>query len=214
MSLLYFFFFHCPKNVLFKQCTALITKSVVILVVIVLLYFLNILFDVYTRNYGCRYMRSENAYLYFTHTGLFKMIVVVHLSSSNFAPNSGNNHRLTIPFEVGMYSFKIQGACVSRNWRYKSEPPLKPSPLTCWTNSIIVLMFVESQRMHIWSTCKVCNKNLECVLLNKKKHIYCCLKCIAYDKLLKFWQSFWITLYMLGKIRLELCGVFRNSFVA
>ena len=31
---------------------------------------------------------------------------------------------------------------VSRNWRYESEPPLKPSPLTCGTNSIIVLMFV------------------------------------------------------------------------
>jgi len=37
--------------------------------------------------------------------------------------------------------------------RYESEPPLKPSPLTCYkqlgTNSIIVLMFVESQRVHI-----------------------------------------------------------------
>ena len=42
---------------------------------------------------------------------------------------------------------------VSRNWRYEPEPPLKPSPLTCYkqfrTNSIIVLMFVESQRVHI-----------------------------------------------------------------
>ena len=42
---------------------------------------------------------------------------------------------------------------VSRNWRYESEPPLKPSPLTCYkqfgTNSIIVWMFVESQRVHI-----------------------------------------------------------------
>jgi len=39
------------------------------------------------------------------------------------------------------------------NWRYKSQPPLKPSPLTCYKqsgmNSIIVLMFVESQRVHI-----------------------------------------------------------------
>jgi len=55
---------------------------------------------------------------------------------------------------------------VSRNWRYESEPPLKPSPLTCYrqfgTNSTIVLMFVESQRVHIQSTCKVCNKYLEC----------------------------------------------------
>jgi len=38
---------------------------------------------------------------------------------------------------------------VSRNWRYESEPPFKPSPLTRGTNSIIVLMFVESQRVHI-----------------------------------------------------------------
>ena len=42
---------------------------------------------------------------------------------------------------------------VSRNWRYESEQPLKPSPLACYkqfgTNSIIVLMFVESQRVHI-----------------------------------------------------------------
>jgi len=33
------------------------------------------------------------------------------------------------------------------------EPPLKPSPVTCYkqfgTNAIIVLMFVESQRVHI-----------------------------------------------------------------
>ena len=42
---------------------------------------------------------------------------------------------------------------VTRNWRYESEPPLKPSLLTCYkqfgTNSIIVLMFVESQRVHM-----------------------------------------------------------------
>ena len=40
------------------------------------------------------------------------MIVWVHLSSGNSAPNSGNNHHLTIPFEGGMHSFKRQGACV------------------------------------------------------------------------------------------------------
>ena len=42
---------------------------------------------------------------------------------------------------------------VYRNWRYESQPPLKPSPLTCYkqsgTNSIIVLMFVESQMVYI-----------------------------------------------------------------
>jgi len=55
---------------------------------------------------------------------------------------------------------------------YKSEPPLKPSPLTCYkqfgTNSIIVLMFVELQRVHIQSTCKICNKNLECCSIKWK----------------------------------------------
>ena len=102
---------------------------------------------------------------WFLCTGLFKMIFEVKLPSGNSAPNSGNNHHPTIPFEGGTHSFKRQVACVSRNWRYESEPPLKPSPLTCYrqfgTNSIIVLMFVESQRVHIESTCKVCNKNLE-----------------------------------------------------
>ena len=133
----------------------------------------------------------------FSNTGLFKIIVGVQLSSGNSAPNSGNNHNLTIPFEDGMHGFKKQGACVSRNWRYESEPPLKPSPLTCYrqfgTNSIIVLMFVESQRVHIYSTCKVCNKkSLECCSI--KKNTYSDLKCLVYDKLLKPRQSFWITL--------------------
>ena len=40
---------------------------------------------------------------------------------------------------------------VSRNWRCESKPPLKASPLTCCkqfgTNSIIMMMFVESQRV-------------------------------------------------------------------
>jgi len=84
---------------------------------------------------------------------------------------------------------------VSQNWRYESEPPLKPSPLTCYkqfgTNWIIVLVFVESQRMHIQSTCKVCNKNLECCSI-KQKNTY--IKCIVYDKLLKPRLSFRITL--------------------
>jgi len=34
------------------------------------------------------------------------------LSSNNSAPNSGNNHHLTIPFEGAMHSFKRQGARV------------------------------------------------------------------------------------------------------
>ena len=38
------------------------------------------------------------------------MIVGVQLSSGNSAPNSGNNHHLTITFEGGMHSFKRQSA--------------------------------------------------------------------------------------------------------
>jgi len=34
------------------------------------------------------------------------------LSSGNSAPNSGNNHHLTIPFEGGMHSFKKQVAYI------------------------------------------------------------------------------------------------------
>ena len=39
-------------------------------------------------------------------------------------------------------------------------------------------------------------------LLNKR-YIYCCLKCIVYDKLLKPRQSFWITLYRMSVRRNE-----------
>jgi hypothetical protein len=89
---------------------------------------------------------------------------------------------------------------LSRNWKYESEPPLKPSQLTCYkqfgTNSIIVLMFVEGQRAHMWSTYKVCNKTCSSVIKKKKKYIYFYLKCIVYDKLLKHRQSFPITLYL------------------
>ena len=49
------------------------------------------------------------------YTGLFKIIIGVQLSSGNSALNSGNNHHLPFPFEGGMYSFKRQGAYVSRN---------------------------------------------------------------------------------------------------
>ena len=40
------------------------------------------------------------------------MVVRVQLSSGNSAPNSGNNHHLTIPFEGGMHSFKRERECV------------------------------------------------------------------------------------------------------
>jgi len=48
---------------------------------------------------------------------------------------------------------RIYRVCGYRgDWRYESEPPLKPPQLTCYrqfgTNWIIVLMFVESQRVY------------------------------------------------------------------
>ena len=64
---------------------------------------------------------------------------------------------------------------VSRNWRYESEPPLKPSPLTCYkqfgTNSIIVLMFVESKGCTYRAPVSYVTKTWSDVLLNKKIYI-------------------------------------------
>ena len=59
----------------------------------------------------------------------------------------------------------------------------------------IVLMFVESQRVPIENTCKVCNKNLERCSIKRKNYIYSYVNCIVYDKLLKPRQSFRIILY-------------------
>jgi hypothetical protein len=117
------------------------------------------------------------------YTGLFKTFVGVQLCSGNSAPNLGNNHHLTIPFEGGMHSFKRQGACVSRHWWYESELPLKPSPLTRYkqfgTNSIIAPMFVQSQRVHIYTApVRYVTKTWRIVILNKEihvllSHVYC-----------------------------------------
>jgi len=60
-------------------------------------------------------MMVETIFYESIHTGLFKMIVGVQLSSGNSAQNSGSNHHLTIAFEGGMHSSKTQGACVSWN---------------------------------------------------------------------------------------------------
>jgi len=61
-------------------------------------------------------------------------------------------------YRVGVYrgelKVRIYRVYVYRgNLKYESEPPLKSSPLTCYkqfgTDWIIVLMFVESQMVHI-----------------------------------------------------------------
>jgi len=64
------------------------------------------------------------------------------------------------------------------------------------TNSIIVLMFVESQRVTYRAPVRYVTNTWSVVLLNKKD-IHCYLKCIVYDKLLNPRQSFRITLYLL-----------------
>jgi hypothetical protein len=58
---------------------------------------------------------SDSVYIY---TWLFIMIFGVQFSSGNSAPNSGNNHTLTIPFEGGMYSYNRKGVCGFRDRMY------------------------------------------------------------------------------------------------
>ena len=110
-----------------------------------------------------------------TYTGLFEMIVGVlttcHLVLQ-MQPHVISFCGITSTIRFMFLLFPQ----VSRNWRYKSEPPLKPSPLTCYkqfgTNSIIVLMFVESQRVHIYrAPVRYVTKTGSVVLLNKKIHI-------------------------------------------
>ena len=96
-------------------------------------------------------------YIYFpepclTYAGSFKMIVGVlttcHLVLQ-MQPHVISFYGVTLRIRFMFLLFPQ----VSWNWRYESEPPLKPSPLTCYKqfemNSIIMLMFVESQKVHI-----------------------------------------------------------------
>ena len=90
------------------------------------------------------------------NTGLFEMIVEVLtkcLTQCTWDSSICNFLFLSMGLRQGSGLCSSFSRQVSRNWRYESEPPLKPSPLTCYrqlrTNSIIVLMSVESQRVHI-----------------------------------------------------------------
>jgi len=64
----------------------------------------------------------------------------------------------------------------SRNWRYESEPPFKPSPLSYYKqfgmNSIILLMFIESQTVTYREPVRYVTNTWSVVLLNKKIHIF------------------------------------------
>jgi len=112
----------------------------------------------------------ERSLLRWQRTAVSRQFVCLHfmnvgqlqLSSSNSAPNSGNNHHLTIPFEGGVHSFKRRGACakgkalVGRLWQKskwsRSDRYIPPS--FCY----IPVRYVTET----WSV----------VLLNKKIHIF------------------------------------------
>ena len=63
-----------------------------------------------------------------------------------------------------------------------------------WDSSICIFLF---NRTTLQAPIRYVTKTWSVVLLNKKKYIHCYLKCIVYDKLLKPWQSFRITLYIM-----------------
>ena len=83
------------------------------------------------------------------YTELFEMIVgVLTISFSRCNPM----WFLSMGLRQGSGLCSSSSRQVSRNWRYESEPPLKPSSLTYeqfGMNSIIVFLFVESQGVHI-----------------------------------------------------------------
>ena len=81
--------------------------------------------------------------------GLFKIIFGFIHSTLQMQPHVISFYGVTSRIRFMFLLFPQ----VSRNWRYESEPSLKPLPLTCYKqfgmNSIIVFMFVESLRVHI-----------------------------------------------------------------
>jgi len=88
------------------------------------------------------------------NTGLFEMIVrVLTTCHTQYTSHSSICISLFNRTTLQVFLAYLTGALYVLNWRHESEPPLKPSPLTCYrqfgTNSIILLMFVESQRVHI-----------------------------------------------------------------
>jgi len=89
------------------------------------------------------FVMSRNTYLvcvvrFMYCTRLFKTTVWVQFSSGNSAPNSGNNHHLTIPFEGVTHSFNIQGASVRIRTSIETitadmaTDSLKRTRLSCW----------------------------------------------------------------------------------
>jgi len=86
-----------------------------------------------------------------------------------------------------------EGTNQNRHWnhhRWHATNSLKRNQLSCWCLYNHKGCTYRAPIRYATKTCSV-------VLLNKKKkYIYCYLKCIVYDKLLKPRQSFRITLYI------------------
>jgi len=101
---------------------------------------------------------NENVFIctewaWFIYTGWFEMFVGVSTNCHlvlQMQPHVISLYGVTSRIRFMFLLFPQ----VFRNWRYESERPLKPSPITWYklfgTNSIIVLMFVESQTAPSW----------------------------------------------------------------
>jgi len=97
------------------------------------------------------------------NTGLFKMVVVI-LTTCHLALQM-QSHMISFYGVTSRIRFMfLLFPQVSRNWKYESEPPLKPSPLTCYrhfgTNSIIYAFKYGVIMGNKTETCKVfsCSK--------------------------------------------------------
>jgi len=64
-----------------------------------------------------------------------------------------------------------------------------------WRFATILVNCAPSGEMHNYCTPHIIKKTLR-IFLSIGATTYCYLKCVTYDKLLKPWQSFWITLYV------------------
>jgi len=82
------------------------------------------------------------------------MIVGVQLSSGNSAPNSGNNHHPLNSIRRWYAQFQERGCVCIPELKVRIRTAIETITADMLqtefgTNSIVILMFVESQRVHI-----------------------------------------------------------------
>ena len=80
-----------------------------------------------------RRVKTWNRRTLFTNTGLFEMIFGV--LTACYTQRTWDRSICIFLFNrttLQVFVTYLIGALVSRNWRYESEPPLKPSPRTCY----------------------------------------------------------------------------------